>query len=107
MLAKYPDRLTPAGQAVPEYDGKMGLSTVAPLLLFYGLITWGLSALGGMFAGWLATVIAVLGGIFSVLVVLGTLSERKTVPPAHVHHGRYLCGSDFDETARTALARAR
>jgi hypothetical protein len=107
MLAKHPGRLTPAGQAQPEHDGRVGLSTMAPMLLFLGLITWGMSTLGGMLADWLATVISVLGAIISVLAVLGTLSERKAIPTAHAHHGRYFCGPDFDEIARAALARAR
>src|SRR5688572_14379907 len=106
LLAKNPGKLIPAGHAASEHDGP-GISILVPVLLFFGLITWGLSALGGLLAGWLATVIWVLGGVMSSLAVLGTLSERKTVPMAQVHHGRYLCGPDFDQTARMALARAR
>jgi hypothetical protein len=75
--------------------------------IFFGLITWGLSALGGLLVSWLATAVWILGGVFALLAVLGTLSERRTLPMTHVHHGRYLCEADFDETALTALARAR
>src|SRR3954468_9254406 len=98
-LAENWGALTPACREVPE--SRWGMASG---LVFYLLVVWGLSVLGGMFASELPAGIWAIGGF---IAVADRVSKHKIKSLAREHRGHYLHGADFDVIARTALARAR
>jgi len=102
-LANNGASLIPAGHDAPEPDRWAGIPVLILLALFYGLFALITSLLGWLDEDGLTFVSMVCGG-FGFFVMT---SERRGAQLVWEYHRRYLCEADFDETALTALARAR
>src|SRR3954471_9394401 len=90
-LAENWDALTAA-----RYDVPGPRWVKASGLVFYLLVIWGLSVLGGMFDSALPAGVWAVGGF---IAVADTVSKHRIKSLASEHHGRYLHEADFDVTA--------
>ncbi|MEV8378650.1 hypothetical protein AB0P21_38275 [Kribbella sp. NPDC056861] len=117
-LLEYPEAMVRASDPTPErrvgprnvtgdlVKGLIGFVGIATGLWF--LLRWGLYAvLPDGLAFWLAGAFAVLGGLFVLLGIGGTLTEQDEQLAAREWHGRYLSAADWDDESAALMLRAQ